>query len=111
MTGLHDPPVLALERPKLDVKIFDERPGLGMEKRPGAEVGDVFGVAPPAGRAGRRVERDEAFEQMHVRILPVRRADGDLAYPPCGSRQALSSASPSSSATANSFGRSSARPA
>src|SRR5208337_4901853 len=50
-------------------------------------AGDVFSVAAPPRRAGHLVERDEAFEQMHVRILAVRRADGDLALEIAAMRQ------------------------
>ena len=84
VAGLDHLPVLAFERLKLDVEIFEQLPALCMEERPGAEAGDMFGVAAPARRAARRVQRDEAFEQM---LLPIGRAGGDLALEIAAMRQ------------------------
>ncbi len=40
----------------------------------------MLGFAPPARLPGRLVEREEAFQQVHIRILAVGRADRDLAF-------------------------------
>ena len=79
VAGLDNSPVLALDRPKLLVEIFEQRAALRMNKRPGAEARDMLGVPAPARSPARLVQRDEALEQMHVRVLAVGRADGDLA--------------------------------